>query len=551
MRFFVSYSRSVKPELKPIVDLLRAAGHDVWWDAEIPEIADWWATILDNIERCEVLIFVVSEKSVLSPYCLAELRYATDRNRPILPFVIDDHTSYTIPPEVSPQRNQWFLYDGDPARTLKRITEATNNIQWGRYGDVPIARPIEPNKGEGSLAREFQQAVSLAENGHFDEAIKRFRNVSSLDYHEWGDECQQWVVRLQLYKQIAELAEHKSTQARAHKKWNEYLQLFDVNFDPLDISEKLAPFAQTQVKMPSSSRRNFVRPPLLDDYRAAVANPKICFRDPELQNSKIATNKMGLPMCWSGQFASVYRAQTASGDYAIRCFTWRIVDQQERYEKLAAYIKGKSFVALAEFDYQPTGILVSGTWYPIVKMNWMNGIPLDKFIDGLIGAGKTDQLNQISDLFWQTIETLQENGIAHGDLQHGNILIERNSVRLIDYDAMFVPSLRERDSLEKGHPNYQHPNRKISDFGPNLDTFSALSIYLSLKALVSNPKLWAEYHHDSGLIFNKADYENPHQSTLISLLKNSRDTLVSDLARQLETSCLEPISQVQKLRDLV
>ena len=175
-----------------------------------------------------------------SAYCLAELKYGTDRNRPILPFVIDDHTSYSIPLEVTPMRNQWFEYDGDPARMLQQIIVASGKIQWSRYSNMPAPRPLEPNTGSGSVVKEFQRAVRLAEDGHFDEAIKCFRNVTSLDYEEWGEECQQWVTRLQLYALIAELADDKWTLARARKKWDEYLRVYDIDFDPLEVVGKLA-----------------------------------------------------------------------------------------------------------------------------------------------------------------------------------------------------------------------------------------------------------------------------------------------------------------------
>jgi hypothetical protein len=81
MKFFISYSRSVKEEVRKVVDLLKAADQDVWWDADIPKMSDWWATILDNIEWCEVFIFVVSEKSVQSMYCLEELRTNSEGTR--------------------------------------------------------------------------------------------------------------------------------------------------------------------------------------------------------------------------------------------------------------------------------------------------------------------------------------------------------------------------------------------------------------------------------------------------------------------------------------
>lgn len=126
-RFFVSYSRSDKDEVNKVVSLLSAAGHEVWWDNDIPVIADWWAAILTNIEWCEVFIFVGSEKSVQSDYCLAELKYANERQRPILPFILQDPSSFHLP-SFLPQRAQWLLYDDDPARTLSQINTAYKAI---------------------------------------------------------------------------------------------------------------------------------------------------------------------------------------------------------------------------------------------------------------------------------------------------------------------------------------------------------------------------------------------------------------------------------------
>lgn len=46
---------------------------------------------------------------------------------------------------------------------------------------------------------------------------------------------------------------------------------------------------------------------------------------------------------------------------------------------------------------------------------------------------------------------LHEKSIAHGDLQHGNILVDSNgNIYLIDYDSMFVPSLEKERDIIKG-----------------------------------------------------------------------------------------------------
>lgn len=238
MKFFISYSRSMKQDVHEVIRLLRASGHEVWWDGDIPTIEDWWATILKNIEWCEIFIFMISEKAVASEYCMAELRYGIARNRPVLPFILDDHTRYSIPTEFG--RRQWFVHNGDVARMLAQIIQDSQKLDLSKHKDTYAPRPPEPNTGAGTLTKQFQQAVSLAENGHLEEAIKRFRNVASLHPDEWGEACQQWVQRLQLYMDIADLADHKATLKRAHVKWEAYLKQYDADFDPINVVEKLA-----------------------------------------------------------------------------------------------------------------------------------------------------------------------------------------------------------------------------------------------------------------------------------------------------------------------
>ncbi len=142
-QFFISYSRSVKEEIRQVIELLDASGHDVWWDADIPIMADWWATILDRIEWCDVLIFVASKRSVESTYCLTELRYARDRQRPIIPFILDHPDDMDLPSEL-PARGQWLIYTGDPAQILKQINLAIDTINWERHQDIDVRRPPEP-----------------------------------------------------------------------------------------------------------------------------------------------------------------------------------------------------------------------------------------------------------------------------------------------------------------------------------------------------------------------------------------------------------------------
>ena len=65
--------------------------------------------------------------------------------------------------------------------------------------------------------------------------------------------------------------------------------------------------------------------------------------------------------------------------------------------------------------------------------------------------------------FVRMVRDLSALNIAHGDLQHGNLLVTPSGEpKLIDYDGMFVPGLAKIGACEKGHVNYQSPTRTMS-----------------------------------------------------------------------------------------
>jgi hypothetical protein len=104
--------------------------------------------------------------------------------------------------------------------------------------------------------------------------------------------------------------------------------------------------------------------------------------------------------------------------------------------------------------------------------------------------------------------------VAHGDLQHGNILVRSGSIQLVDYDGMWVPALRGRHATETGHRAYQHPERSGQDYGQEIDRFSALVIYLSLAALERDATLWERFHTGDNLIFVQKDFQQAGRSAI-------------------------------------
>lgn len=119
---------------------------------------------------------------------------------------------------------------------------------------------------------------------------------------------------------------------------------------------------------------------------------------------------------------------------------------------------------------------------------------------------------------------LHEKRIAHGDLQHGNILVdEKGNIYLIDYDSMFVPSLEKERDIIKGKPDYQHPNRSRNEYANcKLDYFSELVIYISLLAISEEPTLADKYDIENAerLLFQKDDFSDIRNSNIYKDINN-------------------------------
>ena len=269
--------------------------------------------------------------------------------------------------------------------------------------------------------------------------------------------------------------------------------------------------------------------PTPQDYNEAIQNPRLNFADPELQAGTPELTPLGLPRPITGGFASVYRLHCGQRDWAVRCFLREYADQQRRYAAISQQLAAARLPYTVGFEFLPQGIRVRGQWVPILKMEWVQGDPLNAYIESRLGDPAA--LEALAHRWLAMTQALQKAGIAHGDLQHGNVLVTNGSLKLIDYDGMFVPALAGQTSHEVGHRNYQHPQRSETDFGPYLDRFSAWVVYVSLVALCVEPGLWKQVGAgDEYLLFRKEDFERPDASATLARLKQHSDARLRSLA---------------------
>ncbi|MCW3099743.1 MAG: hypothetical protein JWL77_5361 [Chthonomonadaceae bacterium] len=253
------------------------------------------------------------------------------------------------------------------------------------------------------------------------------------------------------------------------------------------------------------------------DYQDTVQNAKAAFSDIELSNGVVAVNGLGLPRVASGNFASVYEIRSGSQRYAVRCLLRQVSDQQQRYERVSRHLERLSL-------------------HKYVEQNLHNATALGKLAARWRGL----------------LNSLRGSRLAHGDLQHGNVLVTTSGdLKLVDYDAMFVPSLHGEISNELGHANYQHPKRSGSDYDERLDTFAALVIYLSLRAVATTADLWPVYHNGDNLLFKNSDLIRPDGSPLFTQLLRSRNLSVISLTQLLAQACMGALVAVPDLEDVI
>lgn len=156
--------------------------------------------------------------------------------------------------------------------------------------------------------------------------------------------------------------------------------------------------------------------------------------------------------------------------------------------------------------------------FPVLLMDWVDGDTMEAYIAA--NYHNQSSMSMLCYRFGKMAAWLRTQSFAHGDLKSDNIIVRPDgSLALVDYDGMFVPSMKGRKSPTKGTKKFSHPLRTVDDFDETIDDFSLASIALSLKAISLNSTLLDLYGNSGRLLFSEEDYRNPSKSKVISALQ--------------------------------
>ena len=233
----------------------------------------------------------------------------------------------------------------------------------------------------------------------------------------------------------------------------------------------------------------------------------------------------------SGAFAGIFKIRNLKSgkEYALRCFlSGGKQENINRIEVISNYLENLSVDWLCKNTLHKEGIKIKGNLYPIILLEWSHGQKLNDYVSSII-----DNNQKISELQNKLVELshdLEAKDIAHGDIQSGNVLVEQTNsggikLKLVDYDAMYIPTLKGEQAIEKGHSSFQHPKRNMSDYNPLIDRFSFWLLLTSLEALKYDKTLWNKdlrggFNDEDNFLFKSKDLSNPQSSELVRRLRN-------------------------------
>ena len=227
----------------------------------------------------------------------------------------------------------------------------------------------------------------------------------------------------------------------------------------------------------------------LRQYLLTLSDPEGLLRT--LAGAEVCRDAQGRILYAAGNSAAVFRIRHRGQVRSLRCYLRPMRHLREIY--------GERLLERELYLYDSSG---AGTWVDVVVGDWIEGETLLEAAEHAAAERDTQRLEALAAAFDALAAPLVSDDRAHGDLKPENIIVDaQGALRLIDFDAAYLPEFAGEQSPELGTAAYQHPARTAADFNERLDDYPAALISTALHALALDPTLRERYPESDGLLF--------------------------------------------------
>ena len=252
--------------------------------------------------------------------------------------------------------------------------------------------------------------------------------------------------------------------------------------------------------------------PLISEYIEAIKHSEDNFN--VLSTLRPVYDEASEIVMSSGNFAVVFKMKDESSGklYAVKCFLREQEGRDIAYQQITDELEYASSTYLCSIKYFQKELFVdstvsSDTEFPVLLMDWVEGVTLDKYVHQHISDKYALQF--ITYQFCKMAAWLMSQPFAHGDLKTDNILVtEDGTLVLVDYDGMYVPAMQGQKARELGSPDYRHPLRTEDCFNEHIDDFPLALIGMSLKAIALDTSLLQNNARSDSLLFSESDFQD-------------------------------------------
>lgn len=380
MKLFISYAHADEYLVRTqIVEILRDANHDPWFDHRLIVGQDWQEQLFNAIQACDAFVYALTPESIASEYCRWEFEQAVEMGKQIVPVLLQKSD---LPDDI--KRLQWVDFiKGATGNAVARLLGGLQYIQLDQI-ERQIQTPLDMPAQADSLDIEAVEAQIDSIQQELDD--ERTRRQNTLEENQalqrqleaLQNRLNQMLDPQTVQSQISALEQRlKDEQTQRKKSSTENLELRQ---QIEKLQQQFIEFQQTQAQsttkevdqLKKSSTENYELRPQLEkpqqkvtEFQHVQTQPKPIAQSARKQvkstsKQSIPKQQKKTPLPLNAQ-TQIHRLNAWNPLDWLRLLYWMLVEPSQLAKHYEIYGKG---------DEEQTGLWLAGTMTCIPLLLW-------------------------------------------------------------------------------------------------------------------------------------------------------------------------------------